>query len=148
MDVHDATGEGINKEVGHHGQETSQDDELDIVGTQEGQDDVGVVEVGLRHHAGRYAEALGALQSKGIAAVTDDEGDVNFSRRAEVADDVLAVGTTARDEDCDVHYLSRLVFSNRTSKGYVFFLAGAKVRKNSEVTPSAAQKLHPHLLFL
>ena len=58
VDVHDAAGIEVEEVVGHHGEEAGEDDEMDVVGTQQGQHDVRILQVGLRHHTGGNAQPL------------------------------------------------------------------------------------------
>ena len=99
MEVDDATWEGVDEIVGNHQQEACEDDEVDVVLAEEGQEDVGIVEVGLGYDDTRHAQSLGSDEGVGIGAVADDEDGTDVVAAFKITDEVLAVGTASAHED-------------------------------------------------
>ena len=55
MEVDDAAWVGVDEEGGYHEEEAGQDDEVDLVVAEQGQEFVGVVEIGFGQYGGGYA---------------------------------------------------------------------------------------------
>ncbi len=99
MEVDDATGEGVDEVVGNNEQEACEDDEVDVVLTQEWQEDIGIIEVGLGYDNGGHAQSFGSDEGIGIGAVADDEDGADVVAAFKITDEVLAVGTASAHED-------------------------------------------------
>ena len=95
MDIDNPVGEGIDQEVWNQRQPTCQNDEADVVLTQQGQHHIWIMQISLRGNSRRHTEPFGPIQNEGVCLITDNESAVHALGVSKVFDQVLAVGTAA-----------------------------------------------------
>ena len=100
MEVDDLVRIGVDEEVGDQRQPSSQDDETDVVLLEQGQHDVGIVEVSRRSDSRRsdsrrHTETLCTHEGVGVGLITDNESAMYALGVGKVFNQVLAVGTAA-----------------------------------------------------
>ena len=95
MEVDDLVRIGVDEEVGDQRQPSSQDDETDVVLLEQGQHDVGIVEVSRRSDSRRHTETLCTHEGVGVGLITDNESAMYALGVGKVSDQVLAVRPAA-----------------------------------------------------
>lgn len=106
MEVEYPMGIGVDEVRRNYEQESSQNDEIDIVFFEQIEHFFLVLEVGFRNDGRRDVQSLGSHECKGIGAVADNERNADFIVVGEIADDVFAVGAAAGNENGEIfHFL-------------------------------------------
>ena len=119
MEIEHAPMVGLDQKRGNHEQKTGQDDEVDAVLAHQGKEQVFAVEVGFIHHHGGDVVVLGSHQCVGIRPIAQHQGYFYPCMVMEMADDVLAVGSVARNKNGYSYHAVYLFF---------FFSAGQCTR--------------------
>ena len=119
MEIEHAPMVGLDQKLGNHEQKTGQDDEVDAVLAHQGKEQVFAVEVGFTHHHGGDVVVLGSHQCVGIRPIAQHQGYFYPCMVMEMADDVLAVSSVARNKNGYSYHAVYLFF---------FFSAGRRTR--------------------